>query len=279
MRILQITYKVITKIYLLFVFIFILSCHKQSNQKKLEELSFETSGQLSSQEMQLAKDDFPLTGTYHWKFKLMGVTQHSIHIFYPNKIEYIMKGKVHSTQYTMKKISYQKNKNKWIGKDDHNTVYVLFFKNQSTKGIEIYKRKCKDMAEAVAFDVPPADATTDHGWNVYYIQDEEVQEKMTIVGNYIGNQQEVFLSDNLVVYDGKDFNKLSFHQGERRWVGQNNNTYLQVFFKDLSNEAQLYLAIDKFHDLEKVYKTKYNEGVFKSYQRKENSSTTKGKKI
>lgn len=272
----EIFYKMIIKnIHILFLlFVFFQACSPKPNKE-----AFPKQEQEEQQEAKnFFNDSFSLRGQYHWKFKLIGTTQHSIHTFYPHKIEYTMKGKIHSTAYTMQKLSYQKEKDKWIGKDENGNVYVLFFKNQTQNAIEIYKRKCKDMSEAIAFDIPAPDTTADHGWNVYYLDGNEIEERLNIAGTYIGNNQEILISNDVIVYNGKDFNKLSFYQGERRWVGQNKNTYLQIFFKDLTNASQLELSIAKFKNLEKAYETKYGEKAFRLYN-KENNSKNKGKQI
>ncbi|MEL6821222.1 MAG: hypothetical protein AAFP70_05650, partial [Calditrichota bacterium] len=61
------------------------------------------------------QDFFALRGDYHWKFQLMGTNQHSTHVLFADSIQYRMKGIVYSTDYTMKKLSYDQSTDKWIG--------------------------------------------------------------------------------------------------------------------------------------------------------------------
>lgn len=75
---------------------------------------------------QFKKDVFTYKGNYFWLFDLMGGEQVSLHTLYPDSIVYSMKGKAYSTNYTMKKLSYEKDKNKWIGEDENGIIYVFF---------------------------------------------------------------------------------------------------------------------------------------------------------
>ncbi len=117
----------------------------------------------------LKKDAFEYRGKYVWEFEVMGKNQVSTHIFFADKIEYKMEGKVHSANYTMKKKSYDKKMNKWIGEDESGNVYVLFFKDKTEKTVTIYKHKCREggLKEAIDFKTPPAKTEDDYGWNEY----------------------------------------------------------------------------------------------------------------
>ncbi len=86
-----------------------------------------------------------------------------------DKIEYRMEGEVHSANYTMKKKSYDKKINKWIGEDESGNVYVLFFKDKTEKTVTIYKHKCREngLKEAIDFKTPPTNTEEDYGWNTY----------------------------------------------------------------------------------------------------------------
>lgn len=118
------------------------------------------------------KDPFEYRGTYVWNFKILFTKQTSIHTFFEDKIEYEMKGKIYSTKYTMKKISYDKKINKWIGKDEKENVYVLFFRDKTANSVTIYKHKCKEggLQEAKEFQKSALDTKEDHGWNVYHLK-------------------------------------------------------------------------------------------------------------
>ncbi len=117
-------------------------------------------------------EPFEYRGKYVWNFKILFTKQTSIHTFFEDRIEYEMKGKIYSTAYTMKKISYDKKSNKWIGKDEKENVYVLFFKDKTPNSVTIYKHKCKDggLQEAKEFQKPASDTKEDHGWNVYHLK-------------------------------------------------------------------------------------------------------------
>jgi len=217
----------------------------------------------------LVNDEFSLSGSYHWNFRLLGGTQNSIHSFYPDSITYTMKGRVYSTAYTMKKLSYEKDKNKWIGQDEDGIVYALFFKNMNKKGITMYKRKCKSngLAEAIQLEVPAPDATEDHGWNVYTSANNDQEDELPIKGVFTYNSQKLVLSDNLVKLHDKAYKKLSYHAGERRWVGKSGSTYIQLFFKNFSSKEAIGISVTSFQDLEKAYRTKFKTVSFKKYQR------------
>ncbi len=127
------------------------SCNKENDDEKVKS------------------DAFEYRGKYVWEFMLDKGKQVSTHTFFAEKIDYQMEGKTYSTKYTMKKISYDKKMNKWIGKDEAGNVYVLFFKNKTENAVTIYKHKCKEggLEEANNFKMPPANSENDHGWNEY----------------------------------------------------------------------------------------------------------------
>ncbi len=208
---------------------------------------------------QFGKDDFNYKGSYVWAFDLMGGEQVSTHTFYPDSISYTMKGKVYSTDYTMKKLSYQKEKNKWIGEDEDNIVYVLFFKEKTDSTLTIYKHKCKTngLGEAFNFAIPAPDATDDHGWNVYALNHDETRDILPISGHFYNAEKELTIGDAQIIYNQKNVKKMSFHVGERRWVGRHDDEYLQVFFKSLNVEDSVQLSIVWSDNLEALYSTKY----------------------
>lgn len=208
----------------------------------------------------LKNDLFTYTGDYVWAFNLMGTEQVSTHTFYPDSISYTMKGKIHTTAYTIKKLSYEKAKNKWIGEDKDGIVYVLFFKEKTAQNITIYKHKCKTngLDEALKFKVPAPNATDDHGWNVYTINKDLTKDLLPISGNFIHDNGSIFISDSVFKIDKRNITKMSFHVGERRWVGQLNNQYLQVFFKNLNTKDSVQLSLNWSKDLKALYNTKYN---------------------
>lgn len=218
---------------------------------------------------QLTDDIFSLTGDFHWNFSLMGTDQHSIHTFYADSITYKMSGSVYATDYTMKKLSFEKDKNKWIGQDENGIVYVLFFKDISPQSISLYKHKCKNngLEEALAFAVPSADTTKDHGWNIYTKSSKDQRDILAIVGKYSDTTNEISITDETVMYNEKQFDKLSYHAGERRWVGQADDIYLQLFFENDSNAEALSISAMEFENLEKAYKTKYDNVQFTNYER------------
>ena len=217
----------------------------------------------------LVNDEFSLSGSYHWNFRLLGGTQNSIHSFYPDSITYTMKGRVYSTAYTMRKLSYEKDKNKWIGQDEDGIVYVLFFKNINKNSLTMYKHKCKSngLAEAVHFKVPAPDATEDHGWNVYASTGNDQEDELPLNGLFTFNNQELVLSDNLVKLNNKSYEKLSYHAGERRWVGKSGSTYLQLFFEGFTHKNMIGISVTSFQNPEKAYRTKFKTVSFKKYQR------------
>ena len=216
---------------------------------------------------QLVQDDFTLSGTYHWNFRLMGGTQHSVHTLYPDSIAYSMEGKVYSTTYTMRKLSYEKTANKWIGEDGDGIVYVLFFQDITGSTVSIYKRKCKTngLEEALEFDLPASGATEDHGWNVYTLDSMDQEDLLALAGTYFNAHDRLFIADSTVLYQGKWFSKLSHHAGERRWVGKAGSMYLQLFFKDFSNLDSLAISADQFTNLEAAYQTKFHTVEFDPY--------------
>ncbi len=209
----------------------------------------------------LKNDKFNYTGTYLWKFNIMGTEQTSSHTFFADSIQYEMKGEVYTVNYTMNKISYDKLQGKWIGETDDKTVYVLFLKDKTDSTVTLYKHKCASngLQEAIAFDIPADDVTDDHGWNIYTLKGKELpMEVLPIAGNFVNDKHNLLLSDAVVEIDGKKVNKMSFHLGERRWVGKCDDKYLQLFFKSLENTNTIELSLNWFDDVEKLYKVKYN---------------------
>lgn len=224
-----------------------------------------TADDLETQADRLKKDAFELKGTYYWNFKLMGTLQESINTFYADSIVYEMKGKVYSTKYAMQKLSYDQNEKRWIGEDNEKIVYVMFFKNITDSAMLIYKHKCKTegLQEALDFAYPKPDATQDHGWNLYHKNRKTpAEDEMPFTGNYKAENINLSVTKNEIQYHNKTYRKLSYHPGERRWVGKNEKTdkYLQIFFKPFKpNYDPIYLDIKEYKDLEKAYKTKYKE--------------------
>lgn len=51
---------------------------------------------------------------------------------------------------------------------------------------------------------------------------------------------------------------MSFHLGERRWLGKYQDQYLQVFFKSLEAKDVIQISATWSDDLEYLYNTKYN---------------------
>lgn len=208
---------------------------------------------------QFGKDSFPYKGNYVWAFNLMGGEQVSTHSLYPDSIIYTMTGKVYSASYTIQKLSYEQENSKWIGEDENGIVYVLFFKEKTDSTLTIYKHKCKTkgLEEALHFDMPAPDATDDHGWNVYSINKDDTRDVLPIAGHF-SNAENIFLiSDSILTFNQKEVKKMSFHSGERRWVGQYQDQYLQVFFKHLNPENTIQLSATWSNNLEELYNTKY----------------------
>lgn len=239
------------------------SCTHKINKEETSEFSD-----------RLENDGFDYAGTYSWSFNLMGSEQISTHRLYQDSISYSMTGKVYSTDYTMKKLSYEKKKGKWIGVDKDGVVYVLFFKEKMDSTFTLYKRKCKNngLEEAINFDVPAPDATDDHGWNVYTLGKMDAEDVLGFNGDFVGAEHKVSLTDSLIVFDNTPFQKLSYHSGERRWVGKHETRYLQVFFKDFkdNDDTTVFLSIEEHPELETIYQIKFNEVSFAEYeQRKE----------
>lgn len=211
---------------------------------------------------QLKKDSFNYKGTYKWSFDLMGGKQTSTHTLYSDSIQYKMTGKVYSTNYTIKKLSFEKKENKWIGEDESGIVYVLFFKDKTDSTLTIYKHKCKTngLEEALNFGLPTPNATDDHGWNIYALNGNDTEDTLPISGSFVNleNENKVVISDSILTFDEKKVKKISFHSGERRWVGKYQNQYLQLFFYRLNIEDTIQLSINWFDDLEQLYNTKYS---------------------
>ncbi|MEL6865708.1 MAG: hypothetical protein AAFP19_14885 [Bacteroidota bacterium] len=236
----------------------LISCsHKSSNEE------------VAKYEAQFQEDEFNLQGAYHWDFQLMGSTQESMHTLYADSIGYVMKGKVYSTDYTMKKLSFDRRENKWIGRDGDGIVYVMFFKDPTDSTLTIYKHKCKTngLQEAIAFELPPPDATEDHGWNVYSLGKVDARDVLALQGHFTSGEYSVKLADHQVSLGDQSFTKLGYHKGERRWVGQQDSTYLQVFFQSLKEDEELFLSVVEHKDLEKAYRIKYNEVSFSKYEK------------
>ncbi len=145
--------------------------------------------------------DLPTSGSYSWSFKIVLSEQKSTHTFFSDRIDYKMEGGIYSTKYSMKKISYEKDKGKWIGKDEKGNVYVMFFKDKTENSVTIYKHKCKKggLKEAEDFEKPSADTTDDHGWNVYTLNGGSTNdEKLNISGEFSNKKGKIYISDDYV---------------------------------------------------------------------------------
>lgn len=245
--------RILTKIIAIGVVLFTLSCNYKNTEKETQKFSDK-----------FKKDSFELKGTYYWNFKLMGTLQESINTFYADSIVYEMKGKIYSTKYTMQKLSYDHTEKRWIGEAPDKTVYVLFFKEVTDSTMVIYKHKCKDkgIQEALNFPYPKPDATEDHGWNMYHSQKKFLAEdNLPFTGTYASDKEKMFINSNTIKLNDKEYEKLSYHRGERRWTGRykDEKEYLQLFFKPFFNYETIYVNIQKYNNLEKAYKAKYDE--------------------
>lgn len=224
--------------------------------------------QLSSQ---LQHDDFPLAGTFRWTFFLGPVEQISTHVFAADTIDYQMRGKIHSADYRMQQLSYDAKAKKWIGETPDGIVYVLFFKDINKNHVILYKRKCKDgLAEAIAFQRPPPNATADHGWNVYTREGATAPtDTLPLFGDYQNGGQNIALSDQTVTWQGKTYQKLTHHHGEKRWVGQLDDTYLLLFYQlPTKNNTALSLSLQILTDIETAYQVKHAQQTFKPFTAK-----------
>lgn len=234
---------------ILIVFIFLFSCaHKNSKKETNKYLT------------QFKKDVFEQKGKYVWTFDLLGGEQVSTHTFYTDSITYTMTGKVYSTEYTMKKLSYEKDKNKWIGENKKGVVFVLFIKENTDSSLTIYKRKCKanGIEEALNYEIPALDETDDHGWNIFNLNENKIKDVLSISGNFSNADTEILINDSILTFNQKEVKKMSFHAGERRWVGKYQGQYLQVFLKSLEVKDSIQISAIWFNDLEELYSTKYN---------------------
>ncbi|CAM1368804.1 hypothetical protein [Tenacibaculum xiamenense] len=181
-------------IYILITVLLFFSCiHKTSSEEK------------NILKDQLKEDSFLYKGSYQWAFDLMGTEQISTHILYPDSIKYKMTGRVYSTNYVMKKISYESLNGKWIGEDDDGIVYVLFFKEKTDSTLTIYKRKCKTggLKEALNFNLPTANTTDDHGWNVYSLNGNDSRDVLPFSGNFITTDNNISISDSILTFNKK----------------------------------------------------------------------------
>lgn len=231
-------------------------------------------------------DDFDLTGEYIWTFYLGPIKQTSIHVLANDFIDYRMRGKAHSTNYRMHKISYDNTQKKWIGKADDDVVYVLFFKvtQNANKQITIYKHKCANkgdegIKEALDFAYPNDNATADHGWNIYSKKDtNEPQDILPLAGNFVSKQnqgtkatQNITISDSQIILSDKTYQKLTHHFGERRWVGQFKDDYLVMFYEDIADKTDetnknVSLSLKHYTDMEKAYKSKHDEQTYIEFE-------------
>lgn len=224
------------------------SCVQKNNSEDITKFS-----------AQLVHDTFPYAGKYSWKFDLMTSEQVSTHILHADSITYTMSGKVYNTDYTMKKLSFDNSNNKWIGIDENGIAYALFFKDKTDTTLTIYKHKCKSngIEEALQFAKPAADATSDHGWNVYSLNGHDLKDVLPVTGRFNNDKNILEISDGIVVINGKIVEKISFHAGERRWVGKYGSEYVQLFFQNMNEMEHPEISITWSSNSQELYNTKY----------------------
>lgn len=219
---------------------------------------------------QLQQDTLPLLGVYRWTFQLGPFEQISTHTFASQYIDYNMRGKVHSTDYRMQKLSYDAEQNKWIGITAEGVVYALFFKDLNADSVTIYKHKCKKgMSEAMALKRPADDTTDDHGWNIYTREGVlEGVDALAFGGTFYDDKHQVFeLRNEKATWENITYKNITHHAGERRWVGQHGGRYLVVFY-DVEDTKRVKFSVKIVNDIEKAYKLKHSEQVFTTYQMK-----------
>lgn len=210
----------------------------------------------------------PYQGSYSWQFKLGPYLQTSHFEFKQDAIDYGMDGKVYSTAYSMKLIQFDQSQNKWTGVDDKQNYYAIFFKDQPSGNLLVYKKKFpKNLQAALDFKTPAADDTDNHGWNLYVIKGKKVapssDEPAPLVGVYQNPQDKIEFKDGQIVYRGKSYQTLSHHPGERRIIGSvdagSAPEFILVFYDDVHGKNAT-LTIEVGSDGEKLYRQKHQRG-------------------
>ncbi len=218
-------------------------------------------------------DAFPVHGTFHWTFYLGPVKQISTHVFADTHIDYRMRGKVHSTDYRMNKLSYDATEKKWLGQTPEGVVYALFFKTIDDIIIVLYKHKCakNGLAECLAMQRPADDETKEHGWNTYTREGiAESHDQLPFSGTFItqsDTNQVLTISDEKAKWQGKIYEKLTHHLGERRWVGQSDGHYLVIFYRHGEKSPNFTFAIHRVDDVELAYQLKYQQQTFTPFDK------------
>lgn len=254
------------KVILLSIAVFVLAAVAAYYVYKSKNTVVKNTSEITQQyQSQFKDDDFSLQGKYRWTFFLGPAEQLSEHTFASDKIHYRMEGRVFSTDYTMHKLSYDAEMKKWIGQDNDGIVFVMFFKDITDEQITIYKHKCKEggLKEALDFPYPPADATADHGWNVYTLEGvAEKSDELPFEDEFSYEDKTIAMADAQTVWKNKTYTKLTHHLGERRWVGQLDDEYLVVFYEYEEGNKDIRLSITETKDVEKAYKIKHNEVAY-----------------
>lgn len=117
--------------------------------------------------------EIPLSGKYAWSFEIpQHGNQRSEHDFNNDFIVYTMTGDVYNVQYNMEVLSYDANKKRIVAvgaeaSPKAGVYFVIFLKDTTPQSVNMYKAEKPTKEEAESMEVPAADNTEFHGWNVY----------------------------------------------------------------------------------------------------------------
>lgn len=177
-------------------------------------------------------------------------------------------------------LGYDPKAKRWLGVSDAGSLLLIFWGGSASDSeIKIYKRffplksKSKDsflkkIDEVTALARPEAGDNTYTGWNTLHKGNSApLDNTLPYLGKFIAIPQkdntprikEFTFTDNALSINGMDIKKLSYHTGDRRWVGQVGERFALMFLNPTSEADTFDISFSLYDNHKYLYNAKPDE--------------------
>lgn len=176
-------------------------------------------------------------------------------------------------------LGYDSQAKRWLGVSDAGSLFVIFWDDANPAQPKIYTRFfplknasqktfLKHLEQVLALKRPTKEDNTFKGWNtVYKGQNAPLNNSLPYLGTFTSISPKnhtpkiktfTFTHDTLSI-DGMDIKQLSYHAGDRRWVGQMGNRYALMFFVPKSEPDVFDISFSLYDNHKYLYNAKPDE--------------------